>query len=302
MAYFPEPAELAAGLDDAARKRAANWDRLMEVRDVVLKHLDTARNEKLIGAPLEARVRLSANGELYTLLEQYADELPGAVHRVAGGSGAGGRRRAWRQSGARGGRSSASAAGSTRWMSAATPSFPTICAPCAGASTRSSMADLRVKAYGIAAGVFALDRLSKWIVESNVSAMDTVRVIPGLFNIVHSENRGMAFGIMNDSTNEWRTTLLLVLSAAAVVFVAAMLWSAQRLDRYSFWGLTLILGGAAGNVFDRAVWGRVTDFLDFYIRDYHWHTFNVADSAIVIGSGLLLLDLLRPKRQAANVP
>ena len=48
--------------------------------------------------------------------------------------------------------------------------------------------------------------------------------------------------------------------------------------------------------------GQVTDFLDFYIRDYHWHTFNVADSAIVIGSGLLLLDLLRPKRQAANVP
>jgi signal peptidase II len=164
------------------------------------------------------------------------------------------------------------------------------------------MADLRVKAYGTAVGVFALDRLSKWMVESNVSALDTVRVIPGLFNIVHSENRGMAFGIMNDSTNEWRTTLLLVLSAVAVVFVAAMLWSAQRMDRYSFWGLTLILGGAAGNVFDRAVWGRVTDFLDFYIREYHWHTFNVADSAIVIGSGLLLMDLLRPKRQAPNVP
>src|ERR1035437_9141413 len=161
---------------------------------------------------------------------------------------------------------------------------------------------MRVKAYGTAVAVFALDRLSKWLVESNVSAWDTVRVIPGLFNIVHSENRGMAFGIMNDSTNEWRTTLLLALSAAAVVFVAVMLWSAQRLDRSSFWGLTLILGGAAGNVFDRAVWGRVTDFLDFYIREDHWHTFNEADSAIVIVSGLLLMDLLRPKRQAANVP
>jgi signal peptidase II len=164
------------------------------------------------------------------------------------------------------------------------------------------MADLRVKAYGIAAGVFALDRLSKWLVENNVSSMDTVRVIPGLFNIVHSENRGMAFGILNDSTNEWRTTLLVVLSAAAVVFVAAMLWNARRLDRSSFWGLTLILGGAAGNVFDRATFGRVTDFLDFYVRDYHWHTFNVADSAIVIGSGLLLLHLFRPKEQATNVP
>ena len=164
------------------------------------------------------------------------------------------------------------------------------------------MGNPRAKAYGFAAGVFAVDRLSKWMVESNVSAMDTVRVIPGLFNIVHSENRGMAFGIMNDSANEWRTTLLVVLSAAAVVFVAAMLWNARRLDRYSFWGLTLILGGAAGNVLDRAVWGRVTDFLDVYLGEHHWHTFNVADSAIVIGCGLLLLDLLGPKKQVANVP
>jgi len=162
--------------------------------------------------------------------------------------------------------------------------------------------DPRVKAYGTAAAVFALDRLSKWIVESYVSAMDTIRVIPGLFNIVHSENRGIAFGIMNDSTNEWRTALLIVLSAAAVIFVASMLWNARRLDRYSFWGLALILGGAVGNVFDRAAWGRVTDFLDFYIGEYHWHTFNIADSAIVIGSGLLLIDLLRPKKQAAHVP
>src|SRR5471032_2684393 len=74
--YFPEPAELTAGMDDSARKRAANWDRLMEVRTSVLKILETARNEKLIGAPLEARVRLSANGDLFPLLEQYAGQLP----------------------------------------------------------------------------------------------------------------------------------------------------------------------------------------------------------------------------------
>jgi signal peptidase II len=81
-----------------------------------------------------------------------------------------------------------------------------------------------------------------------------------------------------------------------------MLWRPEKLDRWSFWGLALILGGAAGNVFDRMMWGRVTDFLDFYISSYHWHTFNIADSAIVVGSGLLLLDLLRPKPKAANVP
>ena len=162
------------------------------------------------------------------------------------------------------------------------------------------MLDSRLKAYATAAVVLALDRLSKWIVESNVSSMDTVPVIPGLFNIVRSENRGMAFGILNDSTSDWPTTLLIVLSAAAVVFVAAMLWHGQRLDRFSFWGLTLIMGGAAGNVIDRAVWGRVTDFLEFYIGSYHWPTFNVADSCIVIGSGLLILELLKPKHQPAR--
>jgi signal peptidase II len=163
------------------------------------------------------------------------------------------------------------------------------------------MVDLRWKAYGTAALIFAVDRFTKWLVETNVSAMDIYHVIPGFFDIVHSENRGVAFGILNDSTSEWRTTMLVVLAGAAVVFVAAMLWNAQRLDRASFWGLSLILGGAAGNVFDRAMFGKVTDFLDFYFRGYHWHTFNIADSAIVVGSGLLLIDLLRPKRQAANV-
>ena len=78
-------------------------------------------------------------------------------------------------------------------------------------------------------------------------------MIPGFFDIVRSQNRGVAFGIFNDSTSEWRTTLLVAASVAAVGLVCVMLWSAQRLDRLSLWGLTLILGGAAGNVFDRIV-------------------------------------------------
>ncbi|HTS62200.1 MAG TPA: signal peptidase II [Candidatus Acidoferrales bacterium] len=163
------------------------------------------------------------------------------------------------------------------------------------------MADQRWKAYGLAAGVVAVDRLSKWLVETYVSAMDTYRVIPGFLDIVHSENRGVAFGLLNDSSNEWQTTALILFSLGAMVFVSAMLWRPERLDRISFWGLALILGGAAGNVVDRILFGRVTDFLDFYVGTYHWHTFNLADSTIVIGSVLLLIDLLRPKRRAANV-
>ena len=75
-AFFPDPEELTAGLSDKHRKRLQNWDRLMEVREDVLKSLETARQSKLIGAPLEARVSLSANENLYPLLEQYAGDLP----------------------------------------------------------------------------------------------------------------------------------------------------------------------------------------------------------------------------------
>jgi signal peptidase II len=164
------------------------------------------------------------------------------------------------------------------------------------------MPDVRWKAYGAAALVFAADRLTKWLIETKVSFDDIHTVIPGLFDIVHSQNRGVAFGLFNDSTSEWRTLLLVCAAVAAVIMVSVMLWSAHNLERRTLWGLALVLGGAVGNVFDRIVWGHVTDFLSVYIGQYQWPTFNVADSAIVIGSGLLMLDLLRQKRQPANVP
>jgi signal peptidase II len=164
------------------------------------------------------------------------------------------------------------------------------------------MADIRIRAYSIAAAVFALDRLTKWIVETRVSFTDTYKVIPGFFDIVRSENRGVAFGVFNDSTSEWRTMLLVVLSLAAVVGVSFMLRKARHMDPASLWALSLILGGAAGNLFDRILRGRVTDFLELYVGNYHWPTFNVADSAIVVASGLLVVDLFRPKHKVANVP
>jgi signal peptidase II len=160
------------------------------------------------------------------------------------------------------------------------------------------MDDLRLKAYGAAASVFALDRFTKWLIDTRLTFFDTHKVIPGFFDIVRSQNRGVAFGLFNESSWEWRTTLLIVAALAAVAVVSVMLWQPRRRERRTLWGLALILGGAAGNVFDRIVWGHVTDFLLFYVRDYQWPAFNVADSAVVIGSGLLILDLFRPKRTA----
>jgi signal peptidase II len=164
------------------------------------------------------------------------------------------------------------------------------------------MLDARWKAFLGAALVFAADRITKSVIEARVSFLDTYTVIPGFFDIVHSSNRGVAFGLFNDSQSEWRTLLLVAAAVAAVVMVTVMLVRSSALDRRTAWALALVLGGAMGNVYDRIVWGRVTDFLAFYLGSYQWPAFNVADSAIVIGSGLLMLDLIRQKRQPANVP
>jgi signal peptidase II len=162
------------------------------------------------------------------------------------------------------------------------------------------MADRRILAYLVAGSVIALDRISKWAVEARLSFFDTYKVIPGFFEIVRSENRGVAFGILDASNAGWRTPLLIALSAAAVIAIGAMVWKTERLSRASLWGFGLILGGAAGNLFDRAVAGRVTDFLLVYIGSYQWPTFNIADSAIDIGAAVLLIELIRSKRQAVN--
>ena len=154
--------------------------------------------------------------------------------------------------------------------------------------------------YALAAIVFALDRLTKQIIETRVSVLDTHTVIPGFFDIVHARNRGAAFSMFADSNSPWRPFFLIGLSIAALILVAGILRKASTLDRPTALGLSLILGGALGNVFDRIVSGAVTDFLDFYIGTLHWPAFNVADSAIVVGSGLLLISLLRPKQQTAG--
>ena len=107
-----------------------------------------------------------------------------------------------------------------------------------------------------------LDRLTKWLIETRMSFLDTQPVIPGFFDIVRSENRGVAFGLFNDSTSRVATRCCwCCFRSAAVIGVSVLLWRPERLDRMSRWGFALILGGAAGNVVDRMLYGRVTDFL-----------------------------------------
>src|ERR1700740_764235 len=134
------------------------------------------------------------------------------------------------------------------WESA--PSFQPFAAPARTPSPRYSRASMRsLGHYGLAATVFALDRLTKWLIENRMSVFDTHTVIPGFFDIVHARNRGAAFSMFADSTSPLRTFILIGLSLAALTLVAGMLRNASRLDRFSVIGLSLILGGALGNVF-----------------------------------------------------
>ena len=155
----------------------------------------------------------------------------------------------------------------------------------------------RFTAFLIAVGVFALDRWSKWLVNNSFTAFDIKTVIPGFFNIVHSENPGVAFGIFAENTSHSRTLLLVGLSVVAILILAGMLWKIDRQDNLTATGLALIFGGAIGNVYDRVRVGAVTDFLDFYAGSYHWYTFNLADSAICVGAGLLILSMLSSNRK-----
>src|SRR5205823_6272140 len=150
----------------------------------------------------------------------------------------------------------------------------------------------------IALSVVVLDRLAKWVVARNIALHDSVQVIPDFFRITHVENRGAAFGLFADSPSEWKIAMLVLFSIVALIIVSALLWRNSHAMSSTGVGLALILGGALGNLWDRVLSGRVVDFLLFYIGQYQWPAFNVADSAIVVGAGLLVIEILFAKTPA----
>jgi signal peptidase II len=144
--------------------------------------------------------------------------------------------------------------------------------------------------------VLLTDQVTKAVVVSRFSYDTTVPIIPGLFHLVRVENPGIAFGMLSNSSSPWAAAALILISTAAIVLLGTLLWRSRSCERLQSTSLALILGGAAGNLVDRIVRGKVVDFLDFYVGSYHWPAFNVADSAIVVGAGLVLLDLLTTRQ------
>ena len=138
------------------------------------------------------------------------------------------------------------------------------------------------------------------MVAAHIAMYAYVQVIPGFFRLTHTENTGAAFSLFADSPSRWRTALLIAFSIVAMVIVSTLLWKQSRTLTTTGTALSLILGGAIGNLWDRVASGRVVDFLLLYIKQYQWPVFNLADSAIVIGAVLLVLEILSGKAQPSS--
>lgn len=147
----------------------------------------------------------------------------------------------------------------------------------------------------LAGGLVVLDQVTKNLVARQVPLYDSVPVIPGFFNITRIHNKGAIFGTFSQAGSPLVFALLTAASLAALAFVVYYFFKTPASDKLMKVALTLIMAGAFGNQFDRLVRGHVIDFLDFYVGTAHWPFFNVADSCITIGAGLMLVVLFRRK-------
>jgi signal peptidase II len=138
----------------------------------------------------------------------------------------------------------------------------------------------------IVASVIILDQITKHLIAAYLSPLDFVEVFPFL-HIVNVRNTGAAFG----SFRNVGSSFFIVISVLAIIFVITLL--AKR--TYNYVGLSLVLGGAIGNLTDRMLYGKVVDFLDFSVGSFHWPAFNVADSALTVGIAVILLTSLMKK-------
>ena len=141
--------------------------------------------------------------------------------------------------------------------------------------------------------VFCLDRLTKFLVAGHMAPGESLRVVNGFFDITLVHNTGAAFGIMAYAPESLRLPFLLVSAVVAVLLLLYFVSKTDESETLTLVALAMVIGGAAGNIADRAALGYVVDFIDWHAREfYHWPAFNIADSAITVGAVLLALDSL----------
>jgi len=161
-----------------------------------------------------------------------------------------------------------------------------------------TLRSVRHLGFGLALLIVIVDQISKWVMLDVVFAERNFIPITGFFNFARVHNRGASFGMfaLSDSWGPW---LLSGIAAVISIVLAVWLWRAK--GRWLATSIGLILGGAIGNLIDRARFGAVTDFLDFYVGSYHWPAFNLADSAITVGVVMLIVESLIVGRRSRKL-
>jgi signal peptidase II len=151
--------------------------------------------------------------------------------------------------------------------------------------------------------IVVIDQLTKEIVRRTLPLHgEPVQVIPGLLDLTHVQNTGAAFGLLNAADFPYKAAVMIGIAGMALIAIAAYAAQLGFHERLARFGLSLILGGAFGNLIDRAIFGHVVDFVDVYWGSAHFWAFNVADAAITIGAILVLLDMIGLGRSHASHP
>lgn len=150
--------------------------------------------------------------------------------------------------------------------------------------------------------VIGLDQVTKAIVRAALPLGDSRNIVPGFLDLAHVQNTGAAFGMLNNVDFPYKPVVMVAIAGLALLAIAAYGTQLGFQDRLARFGLALILGGAFGNLADRAIRGHVVDFVDVYWRGVHFWAFNVADAAITVGAILVILDTFGLGRRHVSHP
>ena len=160
----------------------------------------------------------------------------------------------------------------------------------------------RLKPFFLFAAFFALaDQAIKQIVDKTFALGESLTVVPGFFNLIYLRNSGGAFSILDGLPPLWGRLFFICATLAALLFVFYMYRHHQPGSPWGRAGMFLVFGGGLGNLVDRVAYGEVIDYLLFYYGQYHWPAFNLADSGITVGVGLMIVDLFQGQGEAASI-
>lgn len=160
-------------------------------------------------------------------------------------------------------------------------------------------ASIRLLYLALSFLLFGMDRLSKNLIVSHLPLYESIPIVQDFFHLTHVANTGALFGLMAGMAAPLRGIVFITIPVLAIVLILIFQYRSAEDELPLQIGLSLILGGAMGNLYDRIVYGHVVDFLDFSVAGHHWPAFNLADSSICLGVFTLILDLLRHDRRAA---